>query len=87
MGDLQRVGVSLRSVNHIFFILIYRSTHFLVIGDIFRIRVLKQDIIVINSEKIARDLLDRRSRIYADRPYLASRVPCVVALPGLTHST
>ncbi|KAG9318131.1 cytochrome P450 [Chiua virens] len=44
-------------------------------GDIFMIRVLKQDIIVINSEKIAKDLLERRSRIYSDRPYLATRVP------------
>jgi len=44
-------------------------------GDIYMIRVLQQDIIVINSEKIAKDLLDRRSRIYSDRPNLATREP------------
>ncbi|KAG6370812.1 cytochrome P450 [Boletus reticuloceps] len=44
-------------------------------GDIFMIRVLKQDIIVINSEKTAKDLLDRRSSIYSDRPYIATRDP------------
>ncbi|KAG8212997.1 cytochrome P450 [Butyriboletus roseoflavus] len=42
-------------------------------GDIFMIRVLKQDIIIINSKKIAKDLFDRRSRIYSDRPYIATR--------------
>ncbi|KAG9310093.1 cytochrome P450 [Chiua virens] len=44
-------------------------------GDIFMIRMLKKDIVVINSEKIARDLLERRSNIYSDRPYLTTRVP------------
>ncbi|KAF8841012.1 cytochrome P450 [Paxillus ammoniavirescens] len=44
-------------------------------GDIFIISVLNQDIIVISSEKIAQDLLDRRSAIYSDRPYLATRDP------------
>ncbi|KAG9318013.1 cytochrome P450 [Chiua virens] len=39
------------------------------------IRVLNQDIIVINSEKIAKDLLERRSSIYSDRPYIATRIP------------
>ncbi|KAF8123446.1 cytochrome P450 [Boletus edulis] len=48
------------------------ATHY---GDIFMIRVLKQDIIVINSEKIAKDLLDHRSNIYSDRPYLATKDP------------
>jgi hypothetical protein len=42
------------------------------------IRVLNQDIIVISSEKIAQDLLDRRSAVYSDRPYLATRDPCVI---------
>ena len=42
------------------------------------IRVLKQDIIVINSKKIAKELLDHRSSIYSDRPHLATKDPCVV---------
>ncbi|KAF9234009.1 cytochrome P450 [Melanogaster broomeanus] len=44
-------------------------------GNLFMIRVLNQDIIVISSEKIAQDLLDRRSSVYSDRPYLATRDP------------
>ncbi|KAN0093301.1 Cytochrome P450 [Tylopilus felleus] len=44
-------------------------------GDIFMIRALKQDIVVISSRKIAKDLLDRRSNIYSDRPHLATRDP------------
>ncbi|KIJ69606.1 hypothetical protein HYDPIDRAFT_145813 [Hydnomerulius pinastri MD-312] len=44
-------------------------------GDIFMIRVLNQDIIVISSEKIAKALLERRSSVYSDRPYLATREP------------
>ncbi|KAF9228600.1 cytochrome P450 [Gyrodon lividus] len=44
-------------------------------GNIFMIRVLSQDIIVISSEKIAQDLLDRRSGIYSDRPHIATRDP------------
>lgn len=45
------------------------------------IRVLQQDIIVINSKKIAKDLLDNRSSIYSDRPYLATRDACVCYPP------
>ncbi|KAF8123450.1 cytochrome P450 [Boletus edulis] len=44
-------------------------------GDIFMIRVLKQDIIMINSERIAKELFERRSSIYSDRPYLAAKDP------------
>ncbi|KAF9239604.1 cytochrome P450 [Melanogaster broomeanus] len=41
----------------------------------FMIRVLNQDIIVLSSEKIVRDLLDGRSSVYSDRPYIATRDP------------
>ncbi|KAH7886698.1 cytochrome P450 [Phlebopus sp. FC_14] len=44
-------------------------------GDIYTIRFLNQDIIIISSEKIARTLLERRSSVYSDRPYLATREP------------
>ncbi|KAI6039877.1 cytochrome P450 [Pisolithus marmoratus] len=37
-------------------------------GDLFYMRLLGQDFIVLNSEKIARELLDQRSSIYSDRP-------------------
>lgn len=39
-------------------------------GDIVYSRVLGQHIIIINSIKVARELLDRRSAIYSDRPFL-----------------
>ncbi|KAF8552190.1 cytochrome P450 [Imleria badia] len=42
-------------------------------GGIIYTRLLTQDIIVINSEKIAQDLLDRRSQNYSSRP--ASLIP------------
>ncbi|KAF9243461.1 cytochrome P450 [Melanogaster broomeanus] len=41
-------------------------------GDILRVRVLNQDVIVLNSEKVARALLDKRSRNYSDRPRYAT---------------
>ncbi|KAG2042217.1 cytochrome P450 [Suillus americanus] len=37
-------------------------------GDLIRIQLMGQEIVVINSEKIARALLDRRSAVYSDRP-------------------
>ncbi|KAF9818570.1 hypothetical protein IEO21_02675 [Rhodonia placenta] len=41
-----------------------------VYGDIFYLDALGQHIIVINSAKVARELLDRRSSIYSGRPHL-----------------
>lgn len=37
-------------------------------GDLLYIEILGQKILVINSEKIAQDLLDKRSQTYSDRP-------------------
>ncbi|KAN0093351.1 Cytochrome P450 [Tylopilus felleus] len=51
------------------------ATRYMATSDIFMIRVLKQDIIVISSRKIAKDLLDCWSNIYSDRPHLATRDP------------
>ncbi|KAF8551312.1 cytochrome P450 [Imleria badia] len=39
-------------------------------GDIIHSRLMGKDIIIINSEKIAKELLQNRSRNYSDRPYL-----------------
>ena len=39
-------------------------------GDLVYSRLLGKDIIIINSEKIAKDLLENRSKNYSDRPYL-----------------
>ncbi|KAG1837779.1 cytochrome P450 [Suillus subalutaceus] len=44
-------------------------------GDLIFVRNLDEDIVVINSQHIAEDLLDKRSRIYSDRPYLATLKP------------
>ena len=41
------------------------------VGDIIYLRVLGQDIIILNSEEVANALLDKRSRKYSDRPVSA----------------
>ena len=38
------------------------------IGDVIHLSVLGKSIIVLNSEEAARELLDKRSAIYSDRP-------------------
>ncbi|KAG2069904.1 cytochrome P450 [Suillus decipiens] len=44
-------------------------------GDLIFVRNLDEEIVVINSQPIAEALLDKRSRIYSDRPYLATLEP------------
>ncbi|KAG2057780.1 cytochrome P450 [Suillus hirtellus] len=44
-------------------------------GDLVFVRILGQEMVVVNSEHIAEALLDKRSRIYSDRPYLATLEP------------
>ncbi|KAF9238521.1 cytochrome P450 [Melanogaster broomeanus] len=39
-------------------------------GDLLHVRLLGQDFIVLNSEKVARALLEQRSAIYSDRPVI-----------------
>ncbi|KAG1849795.1 cytochrome P450 [Suillus tomentosus] len=46
-----------------------------VYGDLFFVRLLGQEIMVINSQPVAEALLDKRSRIYSDRPYIATLEP------------
>ncbi|KAH7930182.1 cytochrome P450 [Leucogyrophana mollusca] len=43
-----------------------------VYGDLVYSRLLNQEIIIINSEKVARDLLDKRSYNYSDRPAIVT---------------
>ncbi|KAF8546627.1 cytochrome P450 [Imleria badia] len=45
-------------------------------GDIVHSRLFGRDIIIINSEKIAKDLLDRRSSNTSDRPYFMAHELC-----------
>ena len=41
-------------------------------GDLVYTSFFNQEIIVINSEKVARALLEQRSNIYSDRPEIAT---------------
>jgi hypothetical protein len=51
--------------------------HTILSGDLVFARILDQEVIVINSQHIAQALLEKRSRVYADRPYLATLEPYV----------
>ncbi|KAG1738392.1 cytochrome P450 [Suillus paluster] len=42
-------------------------------GDLIYFRLLGLDFIVVNSEKVARALMDQRSAIYSDRPFIATK--------------
>ncbi|KAG2060511.1 cytochrome P450 [Suillus hirtellus] len=44
-------------------------------GDLLFVRLLGQEVVVINSQHVAEALLDKRARIYCDRPYLATLKP------------
>ncbi|OAX34585.1 cytochrome P450, partial [Rhizopogon vinicolor AM-OR11-026] len=44
-------------------------------GDLVFVRILDQDVVVLSSQYVAEALLDKRSRIYSDRPYLATVKP------------
>ncbi|KAG1822434.1 cytochrome P450 [Suillus subaureus] len=45
-------------------------------GDLVFARILDQDTVVINSQHVAQALLEKRSWIYSDRPYVATVEPC-----------
>ncbi|KAN0084466.1 Cytochrome P450 [Tylopilus felleus] len=45
-------------------------------GDIVHSRLFGKDIIILNSEKVAKDLLEIRSKNYSDRPYLVTTELC-----------
>ena len=44
------------------------NAHTRALGDLLYLEILGQKILVINSEEIAEELLDKRSQIYSDRP-------------------
>ncbi|KIJ07390.1 hypothetical protein PAXINDRAFT_121055 [Paxillus involutus ATCC 200175] len=44
-------------------------------GDIFKTRMLSEDIIIIHSEQVAKALLEHRSSVYSDRPHFTARLP------------
>ncbi|KAF8552144.1 cytochrome P450 [Imleria badia] len=45
-------------------------------GDLIYIRLLGKDILIINSEKVAKDLFENRSKIYSDRPHFIISEMC-----------
>lgn len=45
-------------------------------GDLIYTRLLGKDVLIINSEKVAKDLLENRSTNYSDRPYLILNEKC-----------
>jgi len=47
-------------------------------GDIIYTSALNMDIIVLNSEQVATELLENRSKIYSDRPFFATTDLCVL---------
>ena len=49
-------------------------------GDVMYLNILGQPMIVLSSEKVARDLADKRSGIYSDRPrFVLYSELCVVS--------
>ncbi|KAG2336893.1 hypothetical protein BDR05DRAFT_993227 [Suillus weaverae] len=66
-------------------------------GDLVFVRILDEEVIVVNSQHITEALLDKHSRIYSDRPYLATLEPArddplvqimiKALIPGLTLLT
>ena len=61
--------------------LAYSETQRIEPGDIIYLNVVGQPMVVLNSHKVAGDLLDRRSRIYSDRP--RNIVGCDIMTGGL----
>lgn len=58
-------------------------------GDLVHISAAGQDFLILNSHKVAADLLDRRAAIYSDRPRLIGQyaVYIVVARIHLSESS
>jgi len=52
-----------------------RVVQIISLGNLVFVRILDQEVVVINDQNVAQDLLDKRSRIYSDRPYLATLEP------------
>lgn len=55
-------------------------------GDILFFRVFGTEIVVLNSVKSSKDLLERRADIYSDRPVLPSADMYVFSIQVFTHS-
>ena len=52
-----------------------RLVRIISLGNLVFVRILDQEVVVINDQNVAQDLLDKRSLIYSDRAYLATLEP------------
>ena len=59
----------LNSQHHVMLRLTERSNS---AGDLVYVDAIGQPILIVNSAKVALDLMDKRSTVYSDRPHLAS---------------
>ena len=80
MDQVRRVEKEIRSVISLIILprLIPKQTR---TGDLIYLNAAGQPIVVMNSHKVAGDLLDRRSRVYSDRP--RNIVACDIMTGGL----
>jgi hypothetical protein len=79
MAQVRRVAKEVRSVRHFCLLLpVGTSLTRTRPGELIYLNAGGQPIVVLNSQRVATDLLDRRSRIYSDRPRLivASDIMC-----------
>ena len=55
-----------------------RNSLMIFLGDVFYLNAAGQSIVVLNTQKTAADLLDRRAAIYSDRPrnIVAAQILC-----------
>jgi hypothetical protein len=68
---------------HIWYVDSYYGAHMvetIISGDLVFVRLLGHEVVVINSQRVADALLEKRSRIYSDRPYIATLEPYVLML-------
>ena len=68
MAQVCTVGKAVWSVLTLHPALAHSEAHRIGPGDLIYLNVAGQPIVILNSHKVAGDLLDRRSKIYSDRP-------------------
>lgn len=54
-----------------------------ILGEVVHLLALGKNIMIINSDKVANDLLDKRGTIYSDRPYHPIHEMCVLSFVSL----
>ena len=81
MAQVHRVAKEVWSVLSLCPLLAHSEAHPVRPGDIIYFHAAGQPIVVLNSHKVAGDLLDRRSMTYSDRP--RNIVACDIMTGGL----